>query len=108
MTRNILAILLTIFALASFVPTNTANAADPIELHGLIAGVGDHAIALHTRRGDVRIGVVERTEITINGEPARLHSLQRGDRALVVAQWRRTREGRRLVALSIAVRRDRR
>jgi len=103
MTRNILALLLTVFALMSFIPANPAMAADPVRLEGVIAMVGDHGILLHTQRGDVRIDVVERTQITINGEPARLHSLLRGDHARVAAMWQRTREGRRLVAMRIAV-----
>ncbi|GEM_PF-6387530 len=107
MTRTVLAILLTVLALVTFVPTNTAVAAEPIELTGVITAVGDHAIALHTRRGDVRIQVIERTRITINGEPARLHALQPRDHARVVAEWRRTRQGRVLVAHSIQVRRTR-
>lgn len=106
MTRNILALILTIFALALFVPTAPATAADPIRLDGVIALVGDGGIVLHTRRGDVRISVVERTQITVNGEPARLGSLLRGDHARVEAMWQRTRDGRRLVAIRIAVRRQ--
>ncbi len=103
MTRNILALLLTVFAFMLFVPTSPATAADPIRLDGVIAMVGDHGILLHTQRGDVRIEVVERTQIFINGEPARLHSLLRGDHARVEAMWRRTPEGRRLVAMRIDV-----
>jgi len=106
MTRNVLALLLTVFALALFVPTAPATAADPVRLEGIIAAVGDGGILLHTRRGDVRIGVVERTQITINGEPARLGSLRRGDHAHVEATWQRTRDGRRLVAIRIGVRRQ--
>ncbi len=108
MTRNVLAIVLTVLALMSFVPTNTAVAADPIALTGVITAVGDHGIALHTERGDVRIRVTERTRISLNGEPARLHALRRGDHARVNAEWHRTRGGRVLVALSIQARGERR
>lgn len=101
MARNILAVLLTLIAIAMFVPTSTAKAADPIELSGVITAVGERGIALHTRRGDVRIHVTERTRISLNGEPARLGSLQPRDRAHVVAEWVRTRQGPRLVAHSI-------
>ena len=106
MTRNILALLLTVIALVSFVPATPATAADPIRLDGVIALVGDGGIVLHTRRGDVRIRVVERTQITINGEPARLSSLQPRDHAHVAALWQRDRGGRHLVAVRIAVRRE--
>ncbi len=108
MTRNLLTIVLTVLALLAFVPTQTANAAEPVRLSGVISAVGDHGIALHTDRGDVRIHVTERTRISLNGEPARLHALQRGDRARVVAQWHRSRQGPVLVALSIEATRRRR
>jgi len=101
MARNLLAVLLTVIAVALFVPTNTATAADPVELDGVITAVGDHGIALHTRRGDVRIMVTARTVIGLNGERVRLGALQPRDRAHVVAQWTRTRQGPRLVAHSI-------
>ncbi|MCC6908820.1 MAG: hypothetical protein IT430_12825 [Phycisphaerales bacterium] len=101
-------IVLTVLALLAFAPTQTANAAEPVRLSGVISAVGDHGIALHTDRGDIRIHVTEHTRITLNGEPARLHSLQRGDRAHVLAEWHRTRGGRMLVAIRIeAMRRHR-
>lgn len=106
MTRSILALLLAVFTLMLLVPTAPATAADPVRLDGVIAMVGDGGILLHTRRGDVRIGVVERTQIFVNGERVRLDSLLRGDRAHVEAVWQRAREGRRLVAIRIAVRRQ--
>ncbi|MFG0330827.1 MAG: hypothetical protein ACF8PN_13135 [Phycisphaerales bacterium] len=78
-----------------------------VELNGVIAAVGDAGIILHTRDGDVRIRVTPDTAIGLNGERVRLGALQRGDRAFVVAQVRRTRDGRILVARSIRAHRDR-
>lgn len=54
-------------------------------LHGVIARVGHDAILLRTDRGDVLIGVTERTVIIRDGRPARLADLQPGDRAGVEA-----------------------
>ena len=101
MAKNLLAVLLTIIAIAMFVPTSTATASDPIELQGVITAVGEQGIALRTRRGDVRIYATQRTVIGLNGERVRLSSLQPRDRAYVVAQVWRTRQGTRLVAQSI-------
>ncbi len=101
MARNLLAVLLTILAVALFAPVQPATASEPIELSGVITAVGENGIALHTRRGEVRIVVTERTAISLNGERVRLGALQPRDRAHVVAEWTRTRQGPRLVAHSI-------
>lgn len=101
MARNLLAVLLTIIAIAMFAPAQPATASEPIELSGVITAVGEQGISLHTRRGDVRITVTERTVISLNGERVRLGALQPRDRAHVVAERVRTRQGPRLVAHSI-------
>lgn len=52
-----------------------------IQVRGVIARVGDHAILLHTDRGDLHVAVTEHTIIVRNGERVRLGALQPGDRA---------------------------
>ena len=88
---------------------STASAGDRhvVNLKGVIAEVGNSGIVLHTRRGNVRIGVVDRTEITLNGDPVRLGALERGDHAAVRAVLVRRGDHRRLVAIFIHARRDR-
>jgi len=68
--RNLLVIVVAALALAWLVNPTTASADDRhvVNLQGVIAHVGDAGIVLHTRRGDVRISVVERTEITAGAE----------------------------------------
>lgn len=77
---------------------------DAILIGGTIVEVGHDWIVLRTDRGDVRIAVTERTEITRNGEPARLEDLQVRDMARVQARWEGMGHDRRLVALRIAAR----
>ncbi|MGI9012882.1 MAG: hypothetical protein ACR2GY_01370 [Phycisphaerales bacterium] len=75
-------------------------------LSGVIAEVGHDSIVLIVQRGDerhrVRIAVVDRTRIKLNGEEAHLGDLQHGDHARVRVLICRTRDGIRIVATHIA------
>ncbi|MCC7293306.1 MAG: hypothetical protein IT449_14700 [Phycisphaerales bacterium] len=55
-------------------------------MEGVVAGVGDGVLLLHTRRGDAEIHVTAETEIYRNGERVRLPALQRGDLARAMVQ----------------------
>lgn len=72
-----------------------------VRLDGVIAAVGDHGIVLTTTHGDVRIHVDAHTRIMRNDEPARLHQLQAGDKAMVHAAVIRRGHQRHLLALGI-------
>ncbi len=61
------------------------EARSTIQLRGVIAGVGNDGILLHTDRGDVHIAVNEHTVIVRDGQPARLSDLREGDHAGVEA-----------------------
>jgi len=80
------------------------SALDAIRINGTIVEIGHDAIVLRTDRGDVRIAVTERTQITRNGEPAHLEDLRVEDQAHVQARWEGSGHERRLVALRIAAR----
>lgn len=75
-----------------------------VHLTGTIVELGADFLVLHTDRGNVRIGVTDRTEIIRNGVPAHFADLRVNDEARVDAQWHGMGHDRRLIALRIAAR----
>jgi hypothetical protein len=106
--RGILVALMVAAAVAAaLVPASAAEAAQrEVALQGVIARVGDAAIALQTReRGLVPVGVVERTQIMLNGDDAELGDLQPRDHARVRAVLTGGHRGPRLIGVVIAAHR---
>lgn len=104
LTIGVLALLLT-----AFVAPAARAASDPVTIGGVITQVGENGFILRVGpERFVRVVVGERTRITLNGEPAELADLHRGDHARVRGELH-IREGRAVMrAIRVAaVRRTR-
>lgn len=107
--RQLLTIGLVALLVTAFVAPAAKAAADPVTIGGVITQVGERGFILRVGpERFVRVVVGENTRISLNGEPAELADLQRGDHARVRGELN-IREGRVIMrAIRVAaVRRER-
>jgi|GEM_PF-6504928 len=95
-----LLMLITALITLGLAPTTSVANAQTIRFGGTIAEVREASILFRTDRGPVEVLVTQDTRLVRDGQPARLASFQRGDRAHVLAE----RTNRGLIGIAIEAR----